>query len=193
MSIVAQDCQKTARSRSIYSLPLLQLLTKLVLIRRFFTFSVLQWTRSGQPISPAPALDFTAARKLLAAMAAFAYAAKADVITTCSRSLVTAGTLLENQGSMSSAAPDNLQEATGTRRRPAYDRDHLWLRWHEQDKMGPAKIRDGWDGMSDDERKTACPRAWETISGDGAKMKKSGREVVITGLKKARKERDQGL
>jgi len=94
---------------------------------------------------------------------------------------------------MSSAAPDNLQEATGTRRRPAYDRDHLWLRWHEQDKMGPAKIRDGWDGMSDDERKTACPRAWETISGDGAKMKKSGREVVITGLKKARKERDQGL
>jgi hypothetical protein len=49
VSIVAQDCQKTARSRSIYSLPLLQLLTKLVLIRRFFTFSVLQWTRRITP------------------------------------------------------------------------------------------------------------------------------------------------
>jgi len=53
VSIVAQDCQKTAKSRSICSSPLLQLFTKLVLIRRFFTFPALQWTRRPQlPVYP---------------------------------------------------------------------------------------------------------------------------------------------
>ena len=77
------------------------------------------------------------------------------------------------------------------RRRPAYDRDHLWLDWRLQGKMAPAAIRDRWDGMSDDERKAMCPCAWQSIGGDDAKTKRSGRAVVVNGLKKARKEKER--
>jgi hypothetical protein len=42
--------------------------------------------------------------------------------------------------------------------RPAFHRDHLWLDWHEEEKCGPAKIRDRWDKLNDEERKGLCPR-----------------------------------
>ena len=80
-----------------------------------------------------------------------------------------------------------------SRRRPAYARDHLWFNWHKQDELGPAKIRDRWNGMSDEERRTACPRASWRIGGKDAKGKRSALAVVVTALKKARKERHQGL
>lgn len=74
-------------------------------------------------------------------------------------------------------------------RRPAYKRDHQWLDWHEQDKLGPAKIRDRWDGLSDKERLDICPTACERVGGNDPKTQKSGRATVITALKKAQKER----
>jgi hypothetical protein len=87
--------------------------------------------------------------------------------------------------------PLQVGRETQPRRRPAYYRDHLWLDWRLQGKMGPAAIRDRWDGMSDDERKAMCPRAWQSIGGDDAKTKRSGRAVVVNGLKKARKEKER--
>jgi hypothetical protein len=59
--------------------------------------------------------------------------------------------------------------ATTKKRRPAYDRDHLWLRWYEEEKLTPAKIRVRWIRMD--------PK------------NKVSREVVIEGLKKARREK----
>ena len=70
------------------------------------------------------------------------------------------------------------------RRRPAYERDHLWLKWRDVEEIGPAAIRDRWNGMSGEERKTICPRAANCI-GSG----EPGREVVRKALKRARRER----
>lgn len=74
-------------------------------------------------------------------------------------------------------------------RRPAYARDHRWLSWHEQEKLGPAKIRDKWDGLPDEERRAICPTAWEKVGGDDPKTQACGREIVKTALKKAQQER----
>jgi hypothetical protein len=70
--------------------------------------------------------------------------------------------------------------------RPAYQRDHLWLKWREEESLTPAKIRDRWDSMTDERRKGACPGACERV---GNASKKAGREVVVKGLKKARAEK----
>ena len=146
----------------------------------------------AKPVTPAPALDLTAGRKLLAEVAAFAYATKKELLTVCSRRLVAGGTPPEGQRP-SSAGPGNLADVEGVRRRPAYARDHLWLDWHERDELGPAGIRDRWNDMSDEERKTASPRASWRIGGKDAKGKKAGLAVVTSALKKARKEMNRGL
>lgn len=62
--------------------------------------------------------------------------------------------------------------------RPAYTRDHQFLVWNEEGSK-PANIRDKWNALSEAERKRICPTRWETV----------GREVVVTALKKAKKER----
>jgi hypothetical protein len=61
-------------------------------------------------------------------------------------------------------------------RRPCYARDHLWLRWAEEEGMKPAKIRDRWN---EEHRKHG-----------GAKIGpgRPGLDVVKQGLKKARAE-----
>ncbi|HKB39799.1 MAG TPA: hypothetical protein VKD72_25410, partial [Gemmataceae bacterium] len=64
-------------------------------------------------------------------------------------------------------------EPQGTKRK-CYDRDHTWLRWSEEEKMGPAAIRDRHNREN----------LREPI-GTG----NSGREVVKTALKKALAER----
>ena len=81
----------------------------------------------------------------------------------------------------SSLNPDRV---AGTR--PAHERDHLWLRWREEDGLTPAKIRDRWDSMTDEDREAVCPDACERV---GDASMKAGREVVVKGLKKARGEK----
>ena len=58
--------------------------------------------------------------------------------------------------------------------RPAYKRDHRWLEWHEKDGLGPAKIRDKWDRLSDDQRKQICSTASGKIGGTDSKIRKPG-------------------
>jgi hypothetical protein len=71
-------------------------------------------------------------------------------------------------GSLSSAT------LTQTVNRPCHDRDHLWLRWNEEEKIGPAKIRDRWN--------TECG----LCGGKPIAKGRSGRDVVKAGLRQAR-------
>ena len=82
--------------------------------------------------------------------------------------------------------PSNKLLDNGNKKRPAYERDHLWLKWNEDESLTPAKIRDRWDDMTDEDRKATCPGACDRVS-DGSK--KAGREVVVKGIKKARGEK----
>ena len=70
------------------------------------------------------------------------------------------------------------------RRRQAYQRDHLWLDWHEVEGLGPASIRDRWNAIPSESRQRACPSTPNVI-GKG----ESGRDVVKKALRRARKER----
>jgi hypothetical protein len=75
-------------------------------------------------------------------------------------------------GEGSAKTPDTADPKATTAdrpRRPAYERDHLWLRWKDEEGMTPAKIRDRWN--------TTNPRA------------RVSREVVTEGLKKASLEK----
>jgi hypothetical protein len=63
--------------------------------------------------------------------------------------------------------------------RPCQDRDHLWLRWREEG-MKPAAIRDRWNAEH------------ARYGGEKISTGRSGFEVVKRGLKKARKEKQQG-
>ncbi len=74
--------------------------------------------------------------------------------------------------------------------RPAYRRDHEWLKWVKDKGMTPAKIRNFWNGMSDEERRQICPSCSDKIGGTDSKGKKAGLAVVKEGVKKAKKERD---
>jgi hypothetical protein len=66
------------------------------------------------------------------------------------------------------------------RRRPCYDRDHLWLQWSEHDNLKPAAIRNRWN------------EEYQKHGGQPIGKGRSGREVVKEGLRKARAER-QGV
>lgn len=76
---------------------------------------------------------------------------------------------------------------TNGERRPAYERDHEWLRWHEakdEPTFGrPANIRDQWNQLDDVGRKRICPTFWAKI-GNGS----SGTSVVNRALSTARDE-----
>ncbi len=71
--------------------------------------------------------------------------------------------------------------AAGARpRRPAYERDHCWLSWKLNQGMGPARIRDRWNAMSEEDRCAICSEAPDKIG-----WSEDGREVVKKGLRKA--------
>jgi hypothetical protein len=70
------------------------------------------------------------------------------------------------------------------RERPTYLRDHVWLGWAESEDLGPARIRDRWNNMAEEERMEICPRAPGRI-GKG----EPGRDVVKKGLANARQEK----
>jgi hypothetical protein len=64
-------------------------------------------------------------------------------------------------------------------KRPCYDRDHLWLTWAD-DGLRPAGIRDRWN------------KEYQLHGGKPVRGKQVGAQVVKTGLKKARAERQAG-
>ena len=68
--------------------------------------------------------------------------------------------------------------------RPTYLRNHAWLGWAESEDLGPARIRDRWNNMTQEERSGICPRAPGRI-GKG----EPGRDVVKKGLANARQEK----
>jgi hypothetical protein len=70
-------------------------------------------------------------------------------------------------------------------RRPAYGRDHFFLSLKEESGLTPARIRDLWDSMTDEDRRTICPECWGQI---GDACKNAGRDVVKKALKRACEE-----
>jgi len=83
------------------------------------------------------------------------------------------------------SAPRRVNPATIEKRshRPTFERDHEWLRWSKQENLGPAAIRDRWNGMADGARKMLCPLAPDRIQNGHA-----GGYVVTKGLERARRE-----
>lgn len=69
-------------------------------------------------------------------------------------------------------------------KRPAYLRDHRWLKWNVEEKLTPAKIRDRWNNMDEFSRDMVCPTQCEAL-----KAGRLGRQVVEHALKTARKEK----
>lgn len=69
-------------------------------------------------------------------------------------------------------------------RRPAYGRDHLFLAWSAEG-MTPARIRDRWNALPDDERKRVCSASWQRV-GKG----EPGRNVVKQAVLKAKNEKN---
>lgn len=84
-----------------------------------------------------------------------------------------------------SIAPDS--ESDVPRRRRCYSRDHLFLTWYnrprEKGGRSYARIRDEWNGMTDEDRAKACP-AWPKEIERGA----NGIETVKKALRKAQGE-----
>lgn len=70
-----------------------------------------------------------------------------------------------------------------TKKRPAYERDHLWLRWHEDDGLSELQIRDKWNNLDENERRVISPTKFQSIDGGN-----SGRSIVYNALVRARKE-----
>jgi hypothetical protein len=77
---------------------------------------------------------------------------------------------------------DNLFDP-GDDKRPAYERDHLWLGWNEEG-MTPAAIRDRWNTMSDEERRAVSPRKWHRIESAGGL--EGQRDLIEKALRKAK-------
>ncbi len=67
-------------------------------------------------------------------------------------------------------------------KRPAYSRDHLWLKWHKSG-MEYGQIRDRWNGMAPLEREPYAP--CESSLGT---TKKAGWDTVRKGVLQAKKE-----
>jgi hypothetical protein len=119
-----------------------------------------------------------------------------DVFLTSARAIgALANTASQSQVSPKSQPIDAVENSgpetpiATERLRPAYERDHLWLRWQEEQGVGPADIRDLWDAMPDSERRKVCPRQWQRVGGDTPAQKKAGRETVKQGLKRAKADR----
>jgi hypothetical protein len=71
--------------------------------------------------------------------------------------------------------------------RRAYRRERVWLTWHETEGLGPAAIRDRWNGLDCEARKTIAPSCFETFSGD----KGSGANRVKQALIRARRDAEK--
>jgi hypothetical protein len=73
------------------------------------------------------------------------------------------------------------------KQRPAFLRDHLFLRWYETEGADthhhPATIRDNWNAMTDAQRADVCPSCPSRIA-----KGKSGTAVVNVALSTARRE-----
>jgi hypothetical protein len=82
-------------------------------------------------------------------------------------------------------------DSDSRKNRPAYGRDHEWLKWYEDSDAPtfhkPAKIRDKWNGLSNNERITICKECSAKI--DDAE---GGIDSVKKGIRKARAERQSG-
>lgn len=70
------------------------------------------------------------------------------------------------------------------RLRPAYRRDHVWLRWNENEGLGPAGIRDRWNGLDVAVRKTISKDCFNTLGTD----KNAGSNRVKQALVRARRD-----
>jgi hypothetical protein len=86
-----------------------------------------------------------------------------------------------NDSSKTSDATDD----AGDERRPAYERDHLWLKW-SQEGMTPAEIRDRWNQMGDEERSAVSTKKWRQIESEGGS--EGERDLIEKALKKAKRE-----
>jgi hypothetical protein len=75
-------------------------------------------------------------------------------------------------------SPYPTDEGEKDRRRPCYDRDHLWRQWAEEG-LGLAAIRDLWN------------ERYNQYGGEPIGKGRSGMDTVKTALKKARKEREE--
>lgn len=71
--------------------------------------------------------------------------------------------------------------------RPAYSRDHLWLKWYQDETADTyhsyAAIRDKWNSIPDDERKRLSLKYYGKLASG-----KRGTDPVKTGIAKARRE-----
>jgi len=68
--------------------------------------------------------------------------------------------------------------------RPAHRREQVWLTWHTSEGLGPAAIRDRWNGLDVAVRKTIAPRCFGTFGSD----KKAGLNRVKQALVRARRD-----
>lgn len=64
-----------------------------------------------------------------------------------------------------SSSPIGESSGDAGKKRPAFQRDHLWLKWSTEG-LTPAKIRNRWNDMSEQERKKCCARTHGKIEGD---------------------------
>jgi hypothetical protein len=68
--------------------------------------------------------------------------------------------------------------------RSAGRRERLWLIWHTSKGMGPAAIRDRWNGLAVEIRKAISPRCFATFTSNKA----AGSNRVKQALIRARRE-----
>ncbi|NLS97962.1 MAG: hypothetical protein GXX96_37970 [Planctomycetaceae bacterium] len=57
------------------------------------------------------------------------------------------------------------------------DRTRVFQEWRQGENLGPAKIRDRWNSLSDEDRKRLAPGCWQRIN-----AKDAGRELVKKAL-----------
>lgn len=69
-------------------------------------------------------------------------------------------------------------------KRPAYNRDRLWLQWSEEENAANGDIRDRWNSMADAAREAYKPCHAKVGSG------KPGWDIVRKGIKAAKKNRE---
>jgi hypothetical protein len=109
---------------------------------------------------------------------------------SCEKIASGADTETGNSGSTTQTKlADDVTKRAGTppdpskEKRPAYDRDHLFLQWYDSEGVrtyhSHAKIRDKWKAMTKEEREEIAPKAASNVT----------RHTVITAVKTAQKER----
>lgn len=76
--------------------------------------------------------------------------------------------------------------------RPAYERDHLWLRWYEsageKTEGSPSKILDRWNAMPDTERSNTCASDPAPLASAKGERTRSC-DIIKKAIDRARRER----